>query len=481
MVKLDVIQEVEQTENKTVAELRLTAMQDIFNPSNFEIKQKTEPGLNEEVIRRISEFNQEPEWMLQHRLKCFEIFKEKAIPNWGPDLSKLDFDKIVYFSVPNSDPSNNWEKIPKEIREVYEKLGIPKAEQEALAGVGAQMESQNVYHRLKEQWENQGVIFEDFSIALKKYPDLIKKYFMKCVSPSLHKFAALHGAVFSGGTFLFIPKGVQVTQPLQAYFRMNERSAGQFEHTLIIIEDESEGHYIEGCSSPIYNESGLHAGCVEIFLGKNSRFRYSSVENWSKNTYNLNTKRAIVDENSVMEWVSGNAGSYVTMLYPSTVLKGKGARADHLSIVYAGKNQNQDVGSKVFHMAANTSSKIISKSISKDGGITTYRGMVKVKKGAKNCKSIVECSALMVDNQSTSNTVPYTEIDEKDVDIAHEATVGKISSESIFYLTSRGLSEEQAKQMIVSGFIEPITKELPLEYAVELNKLIELEMDNDLS
>jgi len=478
MVKLDVIQEVEQSENKTAAELRLTAMEDIFKPSELKLKEKSLQGLNEEVIRRISEFNQEPEWMLQHRLKCFKIFKEKPTPTWGPDLSKLDFNKIIYFTVPDSNPSNNWENLPKEIKAVYEKLGIPKAEQESLAGVGAQMESQNVYHNLKKQWEEKGVIFEDFSIALKKYPDLIKKYFMKCVSPSLHKFSALHGAVFSGGTFLFIPKGVKVTAPLQAYFRMNERFAGQFEHTMIIVEDQAEVHYIEGCSAPLYTENALHAGCVEIFVGKNSRCRYSSVENWSKNTYNLNTKRAIVEDDSVMEWVSGNAGSCITMLYPSTILKGKGSKADHLSIVYAGKGQNQDVGSKVFHMASNTSSKVISKSISKDGGITTYRGMIKIPKGSKNCKSHVECSALMVDNISVSNTVPYAEIDEKDVDVAHEATVGKISSESLFYLMSKGLSEEQAKQMIVSGFIEPITKELPLEYAVELNKLIEMEMEN---
>ncbi|MEM3126549.1 MAG: Fe-S cluster assembly protein SufB [Candidatus Woesearchaeota archaeon] len=442
---------------------------------------RANPGLSEEVIRKISESKKEPEWMLQKRLQAFKIFQELKMPDWGPDLSALDFNKIVFYQEPDAEQSKSWEDVPADIRKTFELLGIPEAEKKYLGGVGAQYESNVVYHNLQKDLQEKGVIFEDFDVAVQKYPKLVKKYFMsQCVSPRLHKFAALHGAVFSGGTFIYVPKNVKVMMPLQAYFRMNAKRGGQFEHTLIIIDEGAECTYIEGCSAPQYTENSLHAGCVEIFVHKNARARYSSVENWSKNTFNLNTKRAIVDENAFMEWINGNMGSCVTMLYPCTVLRGKNSKVDHIGIAFAGKGQFQDVGAKVYHVAANTSSTIISKSISKDGGITVYRGLVKIPKGSKNVKSSVKCDALMMDNISKSDTIPYIEVNEKDAHLAHEATVGKISKQQLFYLMSRGLDEEQATQMIVSGFIEPITKELPLEYAVELNRLIELEMEGSL-
>lgn len=440
-----------------------------------------EPGITEDVVRKISEHNNEPDWMLQHRLKCLEIFKKSKLPTWGPDLSKLDLNKITYFLTPDAQKNaTSWDDVPEEIKKTFDKLGIPEAEQKVLSGVGAQYDSMNIYHNIKKELKDQGVIFEDCDVALQKYPEIMKKYFMKCVPPTLHKFAALHGAVWSGGTFLFVPKGVKIDFPLQAYFRMNARNMGQFEHTLIIVEDGAQVSYIEGCSSPIYNESSLHAGCVEIFVGKKARVRYSSVENWSKNTYNLNTKRAIVEDNGIIEWIGGNLGSHCTMLYPCSILKGKNSRAEHLGIAFAAKDQNQDVGAKVYHIAENTTSIIKSKSISLNGGITSYRGLLHIAKGAKNSKSNVECDALMMDNISKSNTYPYMNIKEDKVNIGHEATVGKINDEQIFYLMSRGLTEEQAKELIVAGFIEPIVKELPLEYAVEMNKLIQLEMEGSL-
>ena len=350
-----------------------------------------------------------------------------------------------------------------------------------MAGAGSQYESTIVYHNLKKEWEQQGVIFEDCSKALREHGDLFKKYFMtSCVPVTLHKFAALHGAVWSSGSFIYVPPKVKVKIPIQAYFRMNAASGGQFEHTLIIVDKNAECHYIEGCSAPQYAVNSLHAGCVEIHVAENARARYSSIENWSKNTYNLNTKRAVVQKNGVIEWVNGNMGSKVTMLYPTSVLVGENAKSDFLGVAFAGKGQNQDTGTKVYHLAKNTKSTVRSKSISKDGGITSYRGLIHIKNGAKDCKSHVECDALMMDNVSQSNTFPYMDVKENDVDLGHEATVGKISDEQVFYLMSRGLSQEQASQMIVSGFIEPIVKALPLEYAVELNRLIELEMEGSL-
>ncbi|PIQ78482.1 Fe-S cluster assembly protein SufB [Candidatus Peregrinibacteria bacterium CG11_big_fil_rev_8_21_14_0_20_46_8] len=435
-------------------------------------------GLSEAVVRRISGDKKEPPWMLEHRLKSLKVFLEKPMPGWGPDLSKLNLDEIIYYARPGEiKPSHNWEDVPADIKRTFEKLGIPEAERKYLAGAGAQYESENVYHRLKEKWGEKGVIFEDMDTALQKYPDLVKQYFMRCVPMHDHKFAALHGAVWSGGTFIYIPEGVNVDQPLQAYFRMNAQSMGQFEHTLIIVENGAQGSYIEGCSAPKYESPSIHAGLVEVFVKEGARFRYSSVENWSRNTYNLNTKRALVDRNGVMEWVGGNMGSGATMLYPCSILRGEGARADHLGIAFANKDQIQDTGAKVIHAAPNTSSKVVMKSISKNGGKSVYRGLLRILKGAKGSKAQVRCDALLLDDHSISDTIPDIRIEENDISIAHEATVGKISEEQLFYAMSRGLSEDEAIAMIVNGFIEPIVKAMPLEYAVEMNRLIELEME----
>ena len=443
---------------------------------------QTGQGLNEATVRAISKQKNEPEWMLQKRLRALKYFQEKPMPTFGPDLSKLDLNKIVYYhKAEEKTDAKKWEDVPEEIRTTFQKLGIPEAEHKALAGVGGQYDSEMIYHNLKEEWAKKGVIFENFDVALKKYPEMIKKYFMtKCVPINDHKFAALHAAVWSGGTFIYIPPGVKVEIPLQAYFRMNSPGTGQFEHTLIIVDKGAEVHYIEGCSAPQYNTSNIHAGCVEVYVMEGARARYSSVENWSKNTYNLNTKRSIVEKDGYMEWIGGNLGSGVTMLYPCSVLKGERSRADHLSIAYAGKGQNQDTGAKVIHLAPKTKSVIISKSISKDDGITTYRGLAKITKLAKDATSSVKCDALLLDEHSVSNTVPKMEVFQQDSTVAHEATVGKISQEQIFYLMSRGLSEEEAEKMIVSGFIEAFTKLLPVEYAVEFNRLIELEMEGSV-
>ncbi len=456
---------------------------EILDSSNLEdLKFKSEKGLSEELVRQISSDKGEPEWMLQKRLEGLKLFGELAFPNYGPDISDLNLDEIHFYIKPNAEKnSKNWEDVPKEIRETYEKLGIPQAERKSLAGVGAQYESEVVYHNMKKEFSEKGVIFEDMDVAVKKYPELVKKYFMSsCVKPSLHKFTALHAAVWSGGTFIYVPKDVEVELPLQAYFRMNAKNGGQFEHTLIIADEGSKVHYIEGCSAPLYSENSLHVGCVEIHALKNSNVRYSSIENWSKNTYNLNTKRAIVHENSLMEWVNGNMGSKVTMLYPCSVLIGKNAKTNYVGIAFAGNGQNQDTGCKVYHLAPNTSSSIISKSISKEGGITNYRGLVDLKKGCVNSKTSVKCDGLMLDNESKAITIPSMQVSEDQVEASHEATIGKIGEEQLFYLMSRGLSREEATKMIVLGFIEPLIKELPLEYAVELNRLIELEIENSV-
>ncbi len=439
----------------------------------------SKPGvLDEELVRFISKDKKEPEWMLQKRLKALELFRKTPMPKWGPNLSKLDLGKITFYRKPEAEQTADWQKVPAKIKKTFDALGIPEAEQKALAGAGAQFESSVIYHNLKKEFDKLGVIFEDMDIAVQKYPELVKKYFMtNCVPVNEHKFIMLHAAVFSGGTFIYVPEGVKVGMPLQAYFRMNAKRGGQFEHTLIIAEKGSEVSYVEGCSAPAFGEAkSLHAGCVEIFVGKNARVRYSSVENWSTSTFNLNTKRVIVEKNAVMEWVGGNMGSCTTMLYPSSVLKGEGARASHIGIAYAGSGQNQDTGAKVYHLAPNTSSHIRMKSISKDGGICTYRGTVKVAKGAINSKVASVCDALILDRKSSSNTIPRMDVKEASVEISHEATVGKLNTEKIFYLMSRGLKEEEAVQMIVSGFIEPVIRELPMEYAVEMNKLIQLEM-----
>lgn len=454
---------------------------DIANPED--LKFKAEPGVNEEIVRIISREKNEPEWMLKKRLEGLRLFNQIKMPNWGPSLEELDLDRIIYYITPNAKKnSRSWSDVPKEIRETYERLGIPESERRSLGGVGAQYESFVVYHNLKSELEGQGVVFLDMDEAVYKYPEIVKKYFMtSCIKPSLHKFAALHAAVWSGGTFIYVPEGVKVKEPLQAYFRMNARHGGQFEHTLIIVENGAQVSYIEGCSAPLYTDHSLHAGGVEIFVGKNARMRYSSIENWSKNVYNLNTKRAIVQENGVMEWINGNMGSKITMLYPCSVLVGEGASTDYLGIAYAGEGQYQDTGCKALHYAPRTSSNIISKGISKNGGKSSYRGLVHIKSGCVECQSCVKCDGLMLDNKSASMTSPSMVVEENDVNVAHEAAVGKIGAEQLFYLMSRGLSEDEATKMIVSGFIEPILKELPLEYAVELNKLIELEIENSVA
>jgi len=453
---------------------------DSHNPEK--LKFKAQPGLSEEVVRQISKDKNEPEWMLQKRLLGLKVFNEKPIPNWGPDLSELNLNEIVFYIKPEAKKnSNSWEDVPKDIRTTYEKLGIPEAERKYLGGVGAQYESEVVYHKLKKDLEDKGVIFLDMDEAVKLYPDLVKKYFMtNCITVNLHKFAAMHAAVWSGGTFIYVPKNIKVEVPLQAYFRMNARYGGQFEHTLIIADEGSEIHYIEGCSSPRYSENSLHAGCVEIHVLKNARVRYSSIENWSKNTYNLNTKRAIVHENGIMEWINGNMGSRITMLYPCSVLLGKNSRTDYIGIAYASQGQHQDTGCKVYHLAENTSSSILSKGISILGGVTSYRGLVNIKKNAFKSKSNVRCDGLMLDNLSKALTFPSMEVQENDVKVSHEAAVGKVEEDQLFYLMSRGLSETEAIKLIVLGFIEPLIKELPLEYAIELNRLIELEIENSV-
>src|SRR3989344_2017116 len=453
---------------------------DHYNSENLSFKAKE--GISEELVREISRQKNEPEWMLQKRLIGFKVFSEKQMPIWGPDLSGLDMNKIHYFMKPNTGQTDSWDKVPSEIKNTFERLGIPEAERRFLAGVGAQYESEVVYHNLKKEWAAKGVVFLNMDDAVKQCPDLVKRYFMtNCVAITLHKFAALHASVWSGGTFIYVPKGVKVDIPLQAYFRMNAQKGGQFEHTLIIADENSEVHYIEGCSAPRYGENALHAGCVEIHVMKGARVRYTSIENWSKNVYNLNTKRAVVQENGIMEWINGNLGSKLTMLYPCSVLVGENAKTDYLGIAYAGQGQNQDTGCKVYHLAKNTSSNVISKGISKNGGISNYRGLVKIKRGATNSKASVRCDGLMLDNLSRSGTIPSMEVDENDVKVSHEAVVGKIGEEQLFYLMSRGVSEDEATSIIVAGFIEPIVKELPLEYAVELNKLIQLEIENSVA
>lgn len=440
---------------------------------------KAAPGVTEEVVRNISSTKGEPAWMLEKRLQALGLYTKAPMPTWGPNLSLLGLENITYFVRPDAVESTKWEDVPEDIKKTFDRLGIPEAEKKALAGVGAQYDSEIIYHNIKEDLKKQGVIFENMDIAVRKYPELVQKYFMtQCVPINDHKFVMLHAAVWSGGTFIYVPKGVKIDLPLQAYFRMNAERGGQFEHTLIIADEGSEVQYIEGCSAPRYATNSLHAGCVEIFVHKNARVRYYSIENWSKNTYNLNTKRALVDENAVIEWINGNMGSGVTMLYPSSILRGRGAKSDSLGVAFAGPGQHQDTGSKAIHVAPDTKSTIRSKSISVGGGVSTYRGLVKVTRYADNADVSVACDALLVDEKSESHTHPVMNIAHSDITISHEASVGKIGDEELFYLESRGISQDQAMQMVVAGFIEPIVKALPLEYAVELNRLIEMEMEH---
>ncbi|MFK7780175.1 MAG: Fe-S cluster assembly protein SufB [Candidatus Gracilibacteria bacterium] len=445
---------------------------------NVRYTNKIIKGINEDVVRQISLYNNEPNWMLEFRLKALKIFRNKDMPKWGPDLSKLNLDEIYYYAKPEGAGNNkSWDDVPENIKNTFDRLGIPEAEKESLAGVGAQYDSEVVYHSLKQELVDKGVIFDDTSIAINKYSELIKKYFSKSISVSDHKFAALHYAVWSGGTFMYIPAGVKLDEPLQSYFRMNKKAGGQFEHTIIILEENSEAHYIEGCSAPKYDENSLHAGGVEIFVGKNAKMRYSSVENWSLDTYNLNTKRAIVEENGYMEWVGGNMGSGVTMLYPCSVLLGDNSKTDMLGLAFANANQNQDIGSKVIHIGKNTTSNILSKSLSKGGGISTYRGLIDIKPSAIGAVSKIDCDALLLDEKSVSDTIPIINVENSDSIVGHEASAGKISEEELFYLQSRGISEQEATAMIVNGFLSPIMKELPLEYASEMNVLISMEFE----
>ena len=442
---------------------------------------QTRAGLSREIINEISDIKNEPEWMRKFRLDSYEQFLKIQLPKWGPDLSGLDFEKLTYYQKTEPGKYKSWEEVPADIKNTFEKIGVPQAERAFLAGVIGQYESEGFYQNLRSKWEDKGVIFCDTDTAVQKYPEMVKEYFMtKCVKAGEHKFAALHGAVWSGGSFLYVPPGVKLDMPLQTYFRMNARSSGQFEHTLIIVDEGASVHYIEGCTAPIYNTASLHAAVVEIFVKKGARCRYTTIQNWSKDVYNLNTKRSIVEEDGIQEWVGGSLGSKTTMLYPCSILKGKGSRAEHLNIAVAGPGQHKDTGAKVIHCAPNTSSTIISKSISFGGGISTYRGLLKILKGAKGATSHVQCDALMPDNISQSNTVPNIVINEDDVTIGHEAKVGRISEDQVFYLMSRGLSEQEAVNLVVQGFIEPVIKTLPLEYAVELNRLIQLEMTGSL-
>lgn len=436
------------------------------------------PGLSEEVVRQISLSNNEPEWMLQIRLKSFQVFHSLKVPNWWPSLDNLDLESIYYFAKPKGAwDTNSWDDVPENIKQTFDRLGIPEAERAMLAWVGAQYDSEVVYHNLREELREKWVIFEDMSVAIKNHEEIIKKHFMRAVPVSDHLFAALHGAVWSGGTFLYIPKWVIIDAPLQAYFRMNVKAGGQFEHTLIILEDESEAHYIEWCSAPKYGTASLHAGCVEIYVGTWAKMRYSSVENWSTDTYNLNTKRAIVETWGSIEWVWWNLGSGKTMLYPCSVLKWDDSRAQHFGIAFANAHQETDTGAKVIHIGKNTSSEIISKSLSKNGGISTYRGLVKIAKSASGAVSKIDCDGLILDELSRSDTIPDIQVFTDDAIIAHEASVGKINEDTLFYLMSRGMSEEDAKTMIVRGFASPLIKELPLEYAAEMNVLIAMEME----
>jgi Fe-S cluster assembly protein SufB len=451
---------------------------DIKNEDKFSYK--VNKGLTKEVIMDISREKNEPQWMREFRLKALEIYNNMEMPTWGPSLDALDMDNIVTYVKPKTGLKGSWTEVPEDIKETFERLGIPKAERESLAGVGAQYDSEVVYHSIKEELIKQGVIYTDIETAVKEYENLVKPYFMKCVPPSDHKFVALHGAVWSGGSFVYVPPGVKVDMPLQSYFRLNSPGAGQFEHTLIIVDEGASLHFIEGCSAPKYSVTNLHAGCVELYVKENASLRYSTIENWSKNMMNLNTKRCIVEKNGKIEWVSGSFGSKVSMLYPMSILKGEGAKAEFTGITFAGKGQTLDTGAKVIHAAPNTSSTINSKSISKSGGTAIYRGAVKVAPNAYGSKSTVSCESLMLDNISRSDTLPVIDLLNDEVDIGHEAKIGRISDEAIFYLMSRGISEDEAKAMIVRGFAEPIAKELPLEYAVEMNNLIKLELEGSI-
>jgi Fe-S cluster assembly protein SufB len=441
---------------------------------------KSRKGLDEQVVRQISQMKGEPEWMLEYRLQGYEHFKQRPTPTWGGDLSRLDLDDIYYYVKPAEAESKSWDDVPETIKQTFDKLGIPEAEQKFLAGVGAQYESEMVYHSVQQHLEDQGVIFLSIEDGLRKHPDLFREYFGTVIPYTDNKFAALNSAVWSGGSFVYVPPGVKVELPLQAYFRLNVANIGQFERSLIIVDEGAEVHYVEGCTAPTYTTDSFHSGVIEIVVKRGARSRYTTIQNWSMNVYNLVTQRAMVYADASHEWVDANMGSQLTMKYPSTYLMEPGARGEILSMAFAADNQHQDTGGKVIHVAPNTTSKITSKSISKGGGRASYRGLLKVHAGATNSRSNVVCDALLLDEESRSDTYPYIEIDEDQVSIGHEASVSKVGEEQLFYLQSRGLSEEEAITMVVSGFIEPLVKELPMEYAVEMNRLIQLQMEGSI-
>ena len=435
-------------------------------------------GLTPQIVEQLSKEKGDPAWMQQFRLESLQIYNEMPVPDWGPSIDGLDMDHIATYVRPNTKMQGSWKDVPEDIKETFERLGIPQAERKSLAGVGAQYDSELVYHNVKDEVAAQGVVYTDMESALKgEYADMVHEYFMKLVTPHDHKFAALHGAVWSGGSFVYVPKGVHVSIPLQSYFRLNAKGAGQFEHTLIIVDEGASLHFIEGCSAPKYNVANLHAGCVELFVKKNAKLRYSTIENWSKNMYNLNTKRARVDEDGDIEWISGSFGSHVGYLYPMSVLNGRRARSSFTGITFAGAGQNLDTGCKVVLNAPDTSATVETKGISKSGGIQTFRSSIVATPKAEGSKATVSCQSLMLDDQSRSDTIPAMDIRAKNVDIGHEATIGRIGDDKVFYLMSRGISEEEARTMIVNGFANPVSKELPLEYAVEMNNLIKLEME----
>ena len=441
---------------------------------------KTEKGLTREIVEQISKMKNEPEWMLKYRLKALEHFYKRPMPTWGGDLSELNFDDLTYYVKPTEQQGRSWDEVPEEIKRTFDKLGIPEAEQKYLAGVSAQYESEVVYHNMKEELEKQGIIFKDTDSALQENEDIFKEYFGKVVPYSDNKFSALNSAVWSGGSFIYVPKGVKVETPLQAYFRINLEKMGQFERTLIVVDEGASVHYVEGCTAPTYSTSSLHSAVVEVVVKKDAYCRYTTIQNWSSNVYNLVTKRAVVEENGTMEWIDGNLGSGVTMKYPSCMLIGEGARGYTLSIAFASKGQFQDTGTKMYHLAPNTSSTIISKSISQHGGKVSYRGLTHFGRKSDGSRSKIECDTLILDNESFSDTIPYNEVLNNNISLEHEAKVSKVSEEQLFYLMSRGLSEEEAAEMIVMGFIEPFTRELPMEYAVEMNRLISFNMEGSI-
>lgn len=470
---------MEENREKTYVEDIDRSVYDIKNDEKDAYR--LQEGLTPAIVEQLSREKKDPPWMELFRLRSLQIYNGMKVPDWGPSLEGLNMDEIVTYVRPNTRMTAKWSDVPKEIKDTFERLGIPQAERKSLAGVGAQYDSELVYHNVRQEVAEQGVVYTDMESALKgEYAEMVQKHFMKLVKPTDHKFAALHGAVWSGGSFVYVPPGVSVTIPLQSYFRLNAPGAGQFEHTLIIVDEGADLHFIEGCSAPKYNVANLHAGCVELFVRKNARLRYSTIENWSKNMYNLNTKRALVEEGGVIEWVSGSFGSHVSYLYPMSILKGRGARMEFTGITFAGKGQNLDTGAKVVHSAPETTSYMNTRSISKDGGISTFRSSVVVTKDAKKSRSAVSCQSLMLDSASRSDTIPAMDVRTPDADIGHEAKIGRISDEAVFYLMSRGISEEDARAMIVSGFADTVSKELPLEYAVEMNNLIQLEMKGSI-